>query len=252
MHASEQGQTQRANGHLRAARESFVLCAQDACAIALRRECMRWLDDVDTDTPSVVLAAKDPSGRDLTDVTVHIDGQPTAYATSWRSVALDPGPHEVRFEREGSPPIVEKLVLRMGERNRSVVATFSLVPRPEPVPSPPTPPPSPSPWMIGFAALAATGFASFGYFGVSGLEEKSRLRSSCAPTCTDDQLSDLKKLYITADVSLAVGSVSLLTAAYLYLSSRSHGAASAQSGATGTTSWGVDIALNAARFRLTF
>jgi hypothetical protein len=64
--------------------------------------------------------------------------------------------------------------------------------------------------------VGLAGIGAFTYFGISGLEEKSRLRSSCAPACTDDQTATLRARYLAADVSLGVGVIALAVAGYLF------------------------------------
>jgi hypothetical protein len=227
VHAVEEGQAHRARGELRAARASFITCAQDACALTVRRDCMRWLDEVNSDLPTVVFSAKDTNGRSLEGVVVFVDDEPTSVPTSWRAVALDPGPHRVRFVRAGSPPVEANVTVAMGERDRPVVGTFQ---------APPAPPPSRpetrsvSPWVFALGGVSALAFASFGYFGVTGLQEKDQLRGQCAPFCTDDQISDLKTRYTIADVSLAVGVVALAAATYVLFASGSTSRASARLG----------------------
>ena len=128
--ASEQGQTQRDDGHYRAARESFLGCARDVCPKVVAQACTRWLRELDQDAPTVVLGAKDEQGNDLTDVGVLFDGQPFATVLDGKPMESDAGEHVLRFERSGSVPAEQKLVLRAGEKARVVTVTLRSVDAP--------------------------------------------------------------------------------------------------------------------------
>jgi hypothetical protein len=223
VQAAEKGQDARERGALRTARAHFVTCAADACPKAMRVDCARWLEELDASIPTIVVGARDGSGADLFDVRVKVDGEPVEDVQAGRPIVLDPGPHVVRFER-GKPPSVEvremKVLLRTGERNRSVVAT--MVGREGPVPAEtdagkashvstvPT-----ASWIFGGIGVLALG--SFGTFAVLGAQEKSRLRNTCSPTCSDSEVSTLRTDYLVADISLGVGIVALGLATYFLL-----------------------------------
>ncbi len=125
--ASEQGQNQRDDGLYRAARSSFVQCASDTCPKVVAQSCTRWLRELDEDAPTIVLGAKDEQGNDLTAVTVTLDGKAFATVLDGRPVESDAGEHVLRFERNGSVPAEQKLVLRAGEKARVVTVTLRSV-----------------------------------------------------------------------------------------------------------------------------
>jgi hypothetical protein len=217
--AADEGQDQLRHGKLRDARRSFVVCSQERCPVVVRKDCDHWLEQVNLDMPTVVFGAKDASGQDLATFAVRVDTDAEETATPGIPRELDPGPHTFAFERPGAPPITQSVVLRTGERNRQVLVTFPAVDvlRPPPVEPPAPPAHSVSPWVYGFAGLAALATGSFVYFAVSGLHEKSDLRSTCAPACTDSQVSKLRTDYIVADVSLGIGVVSLAVVGTIWL-----------------------------------
>jgi hypothetical protein len=220
VRASEEGQSARGRGALLAAHASFAACAATACPKAVRAECTRWLDEVDRDTPTIVVAMKDASGADVLDGRVSIDGA-APVAIDGRTAPVDPGKHVLRFERPGERTVERAIVVATGERNRLVVGQLE-GPREKPLPPPPPPPPPQSQglpaatWVFG--GIGAFGLASFATLGALGLSEKSKLRGSCAPACTDSDVTTLRTLYIGADVSLAVGVVALGLAMYFALS----------------------------------
>jgi hypothetical protein len=118
--AVEQGQTERDDGKYRQARLSFLTCAQDSCPRVIQQSCTKWLRELDESAPTIVLAAKDDQGSDLTDVNVSFDGAPFVTALDGKPVEVDVGEHVIRFDREGSVPVEQKLLLRAGEKARVV------------------------------------------------------------------------------------------------------------------------------------
>lgn len=160
--AAEQGQSQRDDGKYRAARESFVACAADACPRVIAQSCTKWLREVDESAPTIVLGAKDTQGNDLTDVKVTFDGVDFAAALDGKPRAADVGEHVLRFQREGSLPVQQKLFLRAGEKARVVSVTMrapgdvaEVSPKPETHASPAEPLSSARHVAAGAVAIAA-------------------------------------------------------------------------------------------------
>jgi hypothetical protein len=123
--ASEKGQRARSAGKLREARDQFLVCGNEACPAMVRRDCAQWQGEVIGMLPSVVFGAKDKSGRDLFDVTVSMDGETLARKLDGKSVTVDPGPHTFKFELAGSAPVVERALVKEGEKSRVVAVTFA-------------------------------------------------------------------------------------------------------------------------------
>lgn len=220
----EQGTAARDRGKLREARRQFVTCAADTCSKTLRVDCAKLLDDVESSLPTVVFGAKDARDADVFDVSVYVDGERVVGHDEGKAVPFDPGPHVVRFEREGSKPVEEKVLLRAGERNRHVIARFGEEEAKAEKPARKEPPPKAaattssvptSSIVLGAIGLGAVG--SFVFFALTGSQEKDRLQSTCAPGCADADVSSLKTSYIAADISLGVGIVALGVATYLLL-----------------------------------
>jgi hypothetical protein len=234
--ASEKGQEARDRGALRAARAHFIACGSDSCPKSMRADCVHWLEEVDASLPSIVVGAKDASGSDIFDVRVRVDGETVEDVQSGRPLVLDPGPHVVHFER-GAAPAVEmqdvKVILRTGEHNRPVTATLGArsraasdtatagPPGPEGASHIPT-----ATWVFG--GIGVVGLGVFGTFAIVGSNEKSRLRGTCSPGCTDADVSHLRTDYIVADIALGVGLVSLGIATYFLLTNKSDGTSSAR------------------------
>ncbi len=213
--APVEGQKLHRAGKLLAARDRYASCSTTACPAEVVEDCMRWMRQVDDALPSVVVAARDPKGRDLTDVRVSIDGKdPTELSA--RALRLDPGPHIFVFQRTGSANQEQRAVLREGEKNREVLATFGapldavtsrLAPaasvRPVPLAA----------WVAGGVGVVA--LASFATFGTWGVLDRSS--NHCDTGCSQDQKSAVDAKYVVADVSLGVAVVAAAVTTWLYL-----------------------------------
>lgn len=216
---SEQGQELRDQGKLLAARERFLACAAEACPPIVRKDCADWLDDLDERTPTIVLDARDPAGKDLTDVRVLEGGRVLAASLDGKAIPLDPGEHHLRYEWSGAPAIEERVVLREGERRRRLTVRFAApAPAAPEMPAPLAPPPRPlplAPLVLGGVALA--GGAAFAGLAVSAKADYEDLDATCAPRCTSDVIEPVRTKLILANVSLGVSVVSLGVATFLWL-----------------------------------
>jgi hypothetical protein len=208
----EQAQVLRRQGRLVACRGELLACMRDECPHVLHGDCSRWLLEVDRATPSVVLAARDGEGRDLTDVRVHIDGQLVATRLDGRAVALDPGERRIRFETAGGVEQTESVVVREGEKDRIVQvqlggrvaggarAGAGGVPAHVVV--------------LGVVGLVAAGsFAALGMWGRAGALELEQ----CKYHCSSDDVDAVRARLLAADVALGVSVVSLGLATWMFV-----------------------------------
>jgi len=204
--AAELGQEHRRNGKLRDALESFRRCARRSCPTVVTADCLRFAAEVERSLPSLVFRARD-EGKDVTDVTVFVDGAKVAESLDGMARELDPGTHDVRFEREGRSAVVERVVLVEGEKSRLLTATFTEV-----SPGPPT-----EVWVLG--GLGAASIGAFAYLGLSARSDRDDLQATCGVTksCTDDQVAGFRRKAVMADVFLGLGVVSLATAGVLWM-----------------------------------
>jgi hypothetical protein len=213
--ASDDGQKLRDEGHLRAAREKLVTCAAEECPSPVRANCVRWLDDVDKRTPSIVIAAT-ANGKDATDVSVSVDGAVVAPHLDGHAILLDPGKHELRYEHAGDPTQEETIILREGETDRSLHVAFG---RPPPLALPPNKPPTLAYTMTGVAIGSALGWAGFGlgaFFIVQGYDA---CRNGSDPAVCNKASNETATigLAIASDVSLAVALVTTGVAIWAYV-----------------------------------
>jgi hypothetical protein len=192
----------------------------------VRKSCADWLTDVDRRLPTVVFRAQAQAqggaGADVLDARLSLDGEPLPHGLDGAAIAVDPGEHVVHFERDGSAPIDERVVVAEGEKGRVITGRFaSSTVATVPVGSQASSPrkaESLVPLILG--GVGVVGVAGFVYFGVTAKGDLDHLRSTCAPYCSGSQLGSVKGEALAADVSLGVGIVALGAAAYLFFSYR--------------------------------
>lgn len=211
-------------GALKKAREQLAVCAHDECLPAVRRDCVAWLDQVNASIPSIVAKAKGPDGKETVDVRLLVDGEVVADKLDVHALELEPGTHKLRFEMAGRDPVEQDVILRQGERNRVIEASFAAKEPPEPragaaapaaatsdpLAASPAPPDKPKgrvlPYVLGGVALAA--FAGAGIFWYRAESGRSTLDDAhCAPNCASSDVSAIKRDRLIGDVCLGAGVV---------------------------------------------
>ncbi len=218
--AAEAGQQLRSDGKLVAARKKFGICTALECPVVVRRDCARWVEELDGVTPSITVRLEDGSGNEVPEGTVLLDGERMAPVGEGRSAPLDPGSHRLVWEHDGKKTEKEILV-REGERSKVIVLKAE---RTAPIEPPRPPPPkeeptgrSPIPWIVGGVGILSTAIG-FGLWG-GGLGEHSDLSKTCAAnhTCTDDAISSSRSKLIVGDVLVGLGVVLIAGALYFIL-----------------------------------
>ena len=217
--AAESGQQLRSSGKLRDARKAFGPCTSNACAAVIRRDCGRWIDEIDAATPTFTVRLQDEHGVDVSDGKVLVDGEVVSSAGEGHATPIDPGMHRVVWEREAGN-ISEELVMHEGEHNRVVVLRVPAILGPPqggdtaPVEAKHG---SPVPWIVGTAgvALMVTG----GIFWGLGLHDRANLSVTCAGAhaCVQADVDASRTKLIVGDVLVGVGVVALAGALYLFL-----------------------------------
>jgi hypothetical protein len=219
--AAERAQSLRTAGKLLASMAELRVCVQTTCPPFVRHDCAQWQADVEASVPTVVVGAQAADGRDLVAVRVTVDGAPFADRVDGLARPLDPGEHRFRFETEGAPPVEQIVVLREGEKRRSVDAVLAPPPR-EALPPPPPPPPAsegssrgPWPWVFGGIGLVGAGVGTA--LVVSGLSDYHALADGCGHTgsCSPSDVSSVRTRLWIADTLLVVGGLSLGVATWL-------------------------------------
>lgn len=187
----ESAQRLKKQGKLRATRAELAICVDAACPEFVRTECSKWANDVERDIPTITVTAKGSAGEVIDDVRVVIDGERVADRLDGRAIPIDPGPHQIRYEH-GAAAIDARILATEGQKNQPLVADFTTPAKPEAPNAHGLPVAT---YVLG--GVAAVGLASFAAFGLAGHGVQS-----CSPTCTQDQISSLRRDYAIADVSL--------------------------------------------------
>lgn len=216
--AADQAQQMRDEGKYRRAREHLLVCARDVCPAPIKRDCLDWLNQLESIAPTVVFAAKDGT-RDLTDVKVSVDGVVVAERLDGKPVPMDLGAHKVKFEYQGQSK-EEDVVVGAGQKGRNISVVFGAPPPVAPV----TPPPPATDsgegslvpaFIVG--GIGILGLGSFAIFGLSGKGDVSDLEKTCKPNCAQSDVDSARTKLIIADISLGVGIVALGVATYMIL-----------------------------------
>jgi hypothetical protein len=211
-----QAQTLRNEGKLHEARDQLQICSRRVCPGAVVKDCVGWLADVERDQPTVVVAAHDERGHDLVDVSVSVDGAPLTEKLDGRPIDLDPGTHVFKFEWEDKPPIEERIVLRVGEKDRRVTADFKPPGGPPVEPAPAVVTEAPTRWRgvpLGAVVVGGVGIAALGAwatFGIIGLSYENHDATTCAPNCLTSKVDAIRIDYAIADTGMVVGIVGVV------------------------------------------
>ncbi|MGA2449520.1 MAG: hypothetical protein ABTD50_12625 [Polyangiaceae bacterium] len=137
--ASQRAQACESDAKLRDAHTELARCSEPICPWPIRDECLQRLARVDAKLPTVVLAAKDTDGSDLSAVRVIVDGEPFAERADGKPLPIDPGEHHVVFQAAGLPSVEATWVIMQGEKDRRERVVFAS-PTPRSLPAGPAPP----------------------------------------------------------------------------------------------------------------
>lgn len=222
------GQELEKAGKLVESRAELVTCGRDACPEVVRRDCLQVLQSVEASMPTIVPGARDGSGNDIVDARLSMDGTVLATRLDGKAIAVNPGPHALRFEKAGAAPVERQIVVRVGEKNRIVTVDFSgtrppaappggsgtAAPPPDSTASPGSPEAPARPTPVGPIVVGALGLAAVGVFaglGIKGKDDLAGLRATCGQThsCAPAEVDAVKGTLIAADVSLGAGVLAL-------------------------------------------
>jgi hypothetical protein len=222
VEAYDRAQILKKESKLREARETLLVCSNNACPAATRNDCVPWLAEVEASTPTVSFAVRDESGHDVVGARVVIDGTFDKDASEGRAVPIDPGNHTVRIETSDGRKAEDVFSARASEKNRLVTVALKAIEKPAVPPTTPPPEPEPEkrslvlPIVLGGVGVLGIGAAFF--FGFGAKSDAEDLRKSCAPNCKDSDLDPVHTKLLASDIGLGVGVVALAAAAYLLLS----------------------------------
>jgi hypothetical protein len=199
--AAQEGQSLRDEGKLLRARVRLAECTAEACPAAVRKDCDRFLADVDARLPSIVVRVRRADGTDVTDARATIDDQGTV--TDGRAVTLDPGRHVVLAAGQRA-----EILLREGEQRRMVDLAL-------PGPPPPRVDRTRTLWGWGLLGASALALGSWAYFGLRGVNEWTDLQAGCRPRCAEGDIDGARTSFLVADVSLVAFALTAGIGAYL-------------------------------------
>lgn len=233
MNANESAQGHRASGKLRQAEDELTLCVAPSCPGPVRNDCSERLNEVQRAMPTVVLAVRNGRGDDLTAVRVLLDGSPLTTELGGNAIAVDPGPHTFTFVAEHYASLNEDILVREGEKERSV--SVVLQGPAEARPEVPRPPPAPtqvsqvSPRGLStrqWIALTTTGVGvlGMGVGGILGLAALSQFETAERETGTqrhDDSVSAVNTGNV-ATVVMGAGGLLAVGGVVLWLTSPGH------------------------------
>lgn len=209
-------------------------CSNAACPAPVKRDCLRWADEIAVQLPSVVFRLDSADASATSEIKVFVDGDLISPTLPSRAIDVNPGSHHFRFVMEGKPPLEKNVVLTEGEKYRAIAIKFDSEAAPgqpnaasdkatptqpaasaatKPSPQLTRPVPVASYVFAGVGAAAAINFAIWGALSKSLLNELER---ECAPTCEQSYVDRVHTRALIADVSLGVSVVSLATASVFY------------------------------------
>src|SRR5262249_12630112 len=90
--ASEQGQRLRDDGKYLRARDMFRQCSRDSCPGVVRKDCSKWLAQIEDSMPTLVVSARDEDGKDVSGK-VLVDGEVAMTKLEGKPLTVDPGEH---------------------------------------------------------------------------------------------------------------------------------------------------------------
>lgn len=244
--AYEASQEQRGSGKLLAAKESLVTCSQAACPSFIKKDCSKWLAEVEGSIPTVVFSAKFGT-EELGDVKVSEGDKVLSETLDGKALPLDPGTHTFVFESAKHGVKELKFVVKEGAKAQQIQLEYE-VPKTDATPAAGADAGATgvstdqvkSGKTLAYVLLGvgAVGLGGFAYFGLSGKSDRDKLECADSKTCSDSELDPIQKKYLYADIALGVGIVSLGVGTYLLLAPGKKSEAAAEQ----AKRFGVDVA----------
>jgi hypothetical protein len=231
--AFERVQELRNSSKLVEAQKQAIVCSSRHCPDLVVGPCVGWLEELAAEIPSIVVAARDDRGSDLVAARLVVDGKVMATSLDGTPISLDPGRHRVRVEKsDGGGSHEVEIVLRVGERRRTVNVVFKATAVDPPVVDAPGIgwAPAAVSWALGAAGLVVGAVA-----GGIALAKESDLADACPTpaTCDPARRDDIDAMNTSAHVSTAgfvVGGVGIAAAIVLTVLAASEGEPSNRAG----------------------
>jgi len=219
----EKSQVMRNDGKLLSTRQVLRSCSSASCPSLVVGDCVRWLEEVERQIPTVVFEAT-YNDKDIVNVKVTEGDKVLAESMTGTPVEFDPGAHKIKAETPDHPPALESTyVVREGEKARVIRFNFGSTAQPHGGgPVGPRPVPGTT-FVFGGAAIVAA--AAGGTLGFLALKKKSDLDAlKCKPLCTNPSspagasaVTSVKNMALYADIGFGVGVVAAGLATVFYL-----------------------------------
>ncbi len=205
-----------------AARSAMNACADEACPLAIRTDCARWLDELRAMMPTLlVVVERDDDGSQP--VRLSLDGRELDLSEPPQPIEVLPGAHRLEFTLPPYSPLSYDVSVEAGEKNRVVRVRFE---RERPAVPPPPPPRDPAPprtspsrpvptvtYLLAGGAILAAGAS--GSLLAAAFSRRETARERCAPGCYDGERDEVDRLLLGADLaaaaSLAFAGLSIYT-----------------------------------------
>jgi hypothetical protein len=123
--ANTSAQALRREGKLSEARAALAVCSDPQCPSLVRDDCTRQLDALEQAQPTILFDVTGPSGADLAEVRVGVDGRPFVEKLDGAPLRVDPGQHEFTFEASGMLPVTRALVIKESDKGRRERVTMA-------------------------------------------------------------------------------------------------------------------------------
>jgi hypothetical protein len=219
--AYEDGQRLRRGKKLLEAREKLLVCARSPCPAVFQPECIKWLEEIEAEIPTVVVSVE--GAKEGVPVRVLVDGETFAERADGVARPLDPGEHELVAVSEDQRVSRRVMIVEGGKAQRFDLAfperaeppAASRVETPgEPAREPGRPVPALT-WVLAGVGVVAGGAS--GFFAYRGLSQRDDIQG-CSPNCLQSDVDEARRSLLVADVALGVSIVALGAALVLYLS----------------------------------
>ena len=231
--ANSDAQSLRREGRFAEARAELQMCGGPTCPGIVRTDCAERLDELEAAQPTIVFAAKDESGRDLSEVAVVVDGRPLVGKLDGTALQIDPGSHEFTFTVAGQRPVRQTFVLREGQKGHHEIV---LIESPSPQPAPEEPQPGVSKPVgregggmakqktlaLAAGGVGVAGVVIGGIFGLIANSKWSEAQADCGAACRADaparnERSEALTAATVSTVGFVVGGVGVAAGAVLWL-----------------------------------
>jgi hypothetical protein len=256
--AYESSQESRAAGQLQETQKRLSVCARPECPSFVQKDCVRWLEEVDRELPSVVMRAEGLDAEAARSLRVTLDGQPIPNAFGGGPIAIDPGRHELVAESPGRSRITRIIVAQQGVQNRPVTLDFA----PEPAPAASaavavdagSPGSSLRPYAYVAWGIGAVGLGAFAVLGTLGRADEDALRDDCPSAtevaslvmpgvCAKSEADERKAIYerefLLADIGLVTGIMGAAAGTVLFILAGTEG--SSDDGASSAAGLHLDV-----------